>query len=157
VVRQMEKRLKICIAASAGGHLTQLLKLADSWQGHETFCVSTTEVVREQLSKYGKVYIVGECNHKHPFRVMKVFLRCIAIAIGQRPDVVISAGAAAGCMMCFLCKTFRSKVIWVDSITNTQRLSLSGRMVRRIADLFLTQWPEIAKNHNNVEYVGTVI
>jgi len=34
---------------------------------------------------------------------------------------------------------------------------LSGRMVRYIADLFLVQWPELAKKYKNVEYCGTII
>jgi len=71
--------------------------------------------------------------------------------------VVISTGAAAGCMTCFLSKLIGAKVVWIDSITNVKRISLSGRMVRYIADIFLTQWPEIAEQYSNVEYVGTVI
>jgi hypothetical protein len=42
------KRLKICIVASAGGYLSQLLKLVDSWNGYETFSITTTEIVREK-------------------------------------------------------------------------------------------------------------
>jgi UDP-N-acetylglucosamine:LPS N-acetylglucosamine transferase len=75
----------------------------------------------------------------------------------ERPDVVISTGAAAGCLVCFLSKLFGAKVVWVDSITNVERISLSGRMVRYISDLFLVQWPELARQYSNVEYVGAVI
>ena len=150
------KKLKICIAASAGGHLSQLLAIADSWKGHDTFCVATSEVVRNKLRRYGRVYIVGECNRQHPLLVFKVLLRCIAIALRERPQVVISTGAAAGCMECFLCKLLGAKIIWVDSITNVQRLSLSGRLVRHIADLFFVQWPELARKYKNVQFAGTV-
>lgn len=150
-------KLKICLAASAGGHLSQLLALADSWKGHDTFCVATSEVVRGRLQKHGKTYIVGECNRQHPLQVLSVLLRCIVIALRERPQVVISTGAAAGCLVCFLCKSIRAKIIWVDSITNVERLSLSGRMVRRIADLFLVQWPELARKYDNVQFAGTVI
>jgi len=150
-------RLRICLAASAGGHLTQLLKLAESWNGHETFCVTTTEVVRDTLSRFGEVYVVGECNRQHPVRVARVLVRCIRIVFGCRPDVVISTGAAAGCMVCLLSKIAGARVVWIDSITNVERISLSGRMVRYIADLFLVQWPELADRHKKVEYIGTVI
>jgi hypothetical protein len=57
-----EKKLRICLAASAGGHLTQLLKLSESWQGYDTIYVTTSSLVREKLQKYGKIYTVGECN-----------------------------------------------------------------------------------------------
>jgi len=137
--------------------MSQLLKLAESWNGHETFCVTTTEVVRDKLSKFGGVYVVGECNRQQPVRVVKVLLRCIRIAFRERPDVVISTGAAAGCILCFLCKMYGAKVVWIDSVTNVERISLSGRMVRHIADLFLVQWPELASRYKRVEYVGAII
>jgi len=60
-------------------------------------------------------------------------------------------------MLCFLGKITGAKVVWVDSITNVERISLSGRMVRYIADLFLVQWPELAGRYNRVEFVGTVV
>ena len=151
------KQLRICLAASAGGHISQLLKLAASWNGYETFCVTTTEVVRDKLSKLGEVYVVGECNRQHPIRVITVLLRCLRIVFRERPDVVISTGAAAGCMLCFLGKMLGAKVVWIDSITNVERISLSGRMVRCIADLFLVQWPELAGRYKKIEFVGTVV
>lgn len=150
-------KLKICLAASAGGHLSQLLAIAESWEGHETFCVATSEVVRGRLREHGPTYIVGECNRQRPLQVLRVLARCIAIAIRERPQVVISTGAAAGCIQCFLGKMIGAKIIWIDSITNVERLSLSGLMVRRIADLFLVQWPELTKKYTNVQFAGTVI
>jgi UDP-N-acetylglucosamine:LPS N-acetylglucosamine transferase len=152
-----QKPLHICLAASAGGHISQLLKLASCWDGYKTFCVTTTEVMRDNLGKLGEVYVVGECNRQHPIRVIAVFFRCIRIILKEKPNVVISTGAAAGCMLCFLGKIIGAKVVWVDSITNVERISLSGRMVRYIADLFMVQWPELANKHKNVEFVGTVI
>lgn len=151
------KAIKICLAASAGGHLMQLLKVAESWHGYDVFYVSTVPVVAEKLRKRGRTFIVGECNRQHPVRTFMVMIKCLRIAFKERPDVVVSSGAAAGCVMCFLGKLFGAKVIWIDSITNVERISLSGRMVRYIADLFLVQWPDIAMRYRNVEYVGEVI
>jgi len=152
-----KKKLRVCLVASAGGHLSQLLRLADTWKGYEAVYVTTTEVMQNKLSKYGKVYIVGECNRQHPLRVIKVLLWCIRAVLKERPDVLISTGAAVGCIMCFFGKLLGAKVAWIDSITNVERISLSGRMVRHIADLFLVQWSELAEQYSNVEYVGTVI
>jgi len=156
-VKRKRDTLRVCLAASAGGHITQLLRLSESWKGYEVFCVTTTAVVTKKLGDYARVYVVGECNREHPLRVLRVLMKCITVAFGERPDVVISTGAAAGCIMCFLCKLCGAKVIWLDSITNVEKMSLSGRMVRRIADLCLVQWPELVEKYNGVEYKGSVI
>jgi UDP-N-acetylglucosamine:LPS N-acetylglucosamine transferase len=152
-----QKKLLICLVASAGGHITQLLKLRDSWKSHKTVCVTTVNIVKEQLCEFGNVYTVGECNREHPLRTILVLIRCINVILHERPNVVVSTGAAVGCIVCFLGRLFGARVVWIDSITNIGRISLSGRMVRHIADLFLVQWPELAEQYSNVQYVGTVI
>jgi beta-1,4-N-acetylglucosaminyltransferase len=153
----MRKRLKVCLAASAGGHLSQLLFLEASWEKYDTFSITTQAVVSKKLSKYGNVYIVGECNRQQPLRVTKVILGCANAIFHEKPDVIITTGAAVGCIVCFLSKLIGAKVIWIDSITNVERLSLSGRMVRYVADLFLVQWPELARKYSNVQYIGSII
>jgi len=149
--------MKICFAGSAGGHLSQLLKIASAWSGYEVCWITTTEVVRASLGEQGNVHVAGECNRQHPVRVLRVFLRCLRILRRERPDVVISTGAAPGCMAAILGHLAGAKVIWLDSITNVNRLSLSGRLVRPFADLFLVQWPALARKYRGVEYVGAVI
>jgi UDP-N-acetylglucosamine:LPS N-acetylglucosamine transferase len=149
--------LKICLVASAGGHLTQLRRVAKAWTGYPTFWITSTDVVRKTLGGEGTVYVVGECNREHLGRVALVFFRCLRAIFKEKPDVVISTGAAPGCIAVFLGKLRGARVVWLDSITNVQHLSLSGRMVRPFADLFLVQWPELAAKYRGVEYVGEVI
>ena len=138
--------------------MSELLKVATSWSDCEVIFISTTDVVGDVLRRdYGKVYLVGECNRQHPFRIIRVFWRCLRILLTQRPDVVVSTGAAPGCVACVLGKLLGAKVVWLDSIATSERLSLSGRLVRPFADLFLVQWPELAERYRGVEYVGAVI
>ncbi len=152
-----KKNMRICLVASAGGHLSQLLKLAECWDGYELFCITTSELLRQNLPREGRVYVVGECNRQHPLRVIKVLLCCIRIVWREKPHVIISTGAAVGCIACFLGKLVSAKIVWIDSITNVDRISLSGRMVRYIAYLFLLQWPDLAGQYKSVENVGEVI
>ena len=88
---------------------------------------------------------------------MSVLVRCMRIMFRERPDVIISTGAAPACICCFLAKLLGAKIVWVDSITNVERISLSGRLIRPFADLFLVQWPELVEKYRGVEYVGAII
>jgi UDP-N-acetylglucosamine:LPS N-acetylglucosamine transferase len=137
--------------------LSQLLLLEDGWKDCDTFCITTQAVVRQKLAKYGNVYVVAECNRQQPLRVAKALLSCAKAVFREKPDVVITTGAAVGCIVCFLAKVIGAKVVWIDSIANVERLSLSGRMVRYVADLFLVQWPELAQKYSNVQYIGSII
>ncbi len=151
------KMPKICAVASAGGHLTQLLSLRSAWEGHEVVYVSTAEMVREKLSALGRTYIVDECNREHPVKTLLVMGECARIVIHERPDVVLSTGAAPGLLVCFWGKMFGARVLWLDSIANTRSLSMSGQLARRFCDLVLTQWSEVAARYPDVEYAGEVI
>jgi UDP-N-acetylglucosamine:LPS N-acetylglucosamine transferase len=114
-------------------------------------------MVREKLEKLGTSYIVGECNRQHPGKTLGVMLKCLKIVLKERPGVILSTGAAAGFLMCFWGKLFGSKVIWVDSVANAEKLSMSGRMIRPFADLILSQWPDVAAKYSKVEYAGELI
>lgn len=154
---QSSKSLKICLAASNGGHLTQLLKLWPSWQRYEIIYVTTSSNVAVMLNKAGRIYTVADCNRQHLLKLVKSFFGCAKIAFSERPDIVISTGAAPGLLMCVWGKITGARVVWIDSITNTQRLSLSGRLVRPFADLLLTQWQEVADRYKKAEYAGQII
>ena len=156
-MRKKEAPVKICLVASAGGHLSQLLKIVPAVAGYEVFVITTSEAVRENLTRLGPVHVVRECNRQQFLPLIRVFLACARILRRARPDVVLSTGAAAGCMCCFLGKLLGARVVWVDSITNVNRLSLSGWLVRHIADLFLVQWAQLAQKYRGTEYVGTIV
>ncbi len=156
-MRKKDAPVKICLVASAGGHLSQLLKIVPAVAGYEAVVITTSEAVRDNLTRLGPVHVVGECNRQHILQLIRVFLACARILRREKPDVVLSTGAAAGCLCCFLGKLRGARVVWVDSITNVNRLSLSGRLVRHIADLFLVQWAELIQKYRGVEYVGTIV
>jgi UDP-N-acetylglucosamine:LPS N-acetylglucosamine transferase len=149
--------MRICLAASAGGHVSQLARLESCWKGWDCFFVTTSRLVERQLARFGRVYVVEESNRQHPIRVLRTLISCVKVVFLERPAVVISTGAAVGCLMALLGKLVGTRIIWIDSIANMERLSLSGRLVRPFADLILTQWPEVAQQYKSVEYVGHIL
>jgi len=150
-------RLRICIGASAGGHLSQLLKLSESWKNHSVFCVSTLPIVASKLKDMGPVYITGECNRHHPIRAVRILFKAFRIVRTEKPDVVLTTGSMPLALLCLVAKLFGARIIWIDSVTNVRRLSVSGRWVRLFADLCLTQWPHVQKKYRNVEYAGAIV
>ncbi len=152
--------LKVCVGASAGGHMNQLLRLLDEahvWPHQPVVFVTTLDALAAKLAHRGPVHVLGECNRNHPIRAVGVFFRALRTALRERPDVVITTGSLPLGMLCLWCKLLGSKVVWIDSIANVERFSMSGRMVRRFADLFLTQWPDLAERTPGVEYVGALV
>ena len=70
--------------------------------------------------------------------------------------MIVSTGAAPGYIAIRLGKLFGARSVWVDSIANPEQLSMSGAMAGRYADLWLTQWPHLAKR-DGPYYRGAVL
>jgi len=149
--------MKICLTASTGGHLTQLLRLREVWEGKSHFFVIPGAFVAEELKASAKTYVVNKADYRHPWQLLLMLARCTRIMVRERPDVVISTGAAVGCILCVLAKLGRKKVVWIDTVSHVDRLTLSGKIVRHLADLFLVQWPELAERYRQAKYVGSVL
>ena len=136
--------------------MSQLLKLEPAWGTCDCFFVTTNEVVAGELRKKyaAKVYVVIEANRQSPLKIAKMLWQCMKIVFRERPDAVVSTGAAPGCLVSYLGRLAGARVVWVDSIANVERLSLSGRLVRPITDVFLTQWEDLADAARGIEYLG---
>lgn len=152
--------MKICAGASAGGHMNQLLQLLEhtnSWPQKPTFFVTTLDILASKLAEKGPTYVLGECNRYQPFRAIRTLICCIVIVLRERPDVVITTGALPLAFFCLISKLLGARIVWIDSIANIEQFSMSGRLVKKFSDLFLTQWPELVKGDEKVEYAGTII
>jgi len=100
--------------------------------------------------------VVNDATRWNRVRLVLQGLRIAWIVLIQRPDVVISTGAAPGYFALRFGKLFRARTIWVDSIANVEAMSMTGMLVRRYADLWLTQWPDLATPNGPV-YHGAVL
>jgi UDP-N-acetylglucosamine:LPS N-acetylglucosamine transferase len=134
---------KVLAVASGGGHWIQLRRLADAFSDHQVTYVTTIESYRPDVG-YAKFHVVTDASRWNRFALLRLGVQLAWIIAGERPDVVISTGAAPGYLAIRLAKLIGARTIWVDSIANVEELSLSGRKAGRHVDLWLTQWPHLA-------------
>jgi UDP-N-acetylglucosamine:LPS N-acetylglucosamine transferase len=150
----MGKKLKICLACSAGGHLTELLQVMDAVKGHETFFLTFK---REDTVKFDeKVYFIIDPK-RNPIKLLKNVLQTLRVLLKERPDVVISTGAGVVVPACYIGKILGAKIIFIESFARITSKSLSGMLVYPIANIFLVQWkPLLNKYGRRAQYGGSV-
>jgi UDP-N-acetylglucosamine:LPS N-acetylglucosamine transferase len=137
--------------------LLNLLEASGNWPQRPSFYITTLHELAEKLETLGPTYVIGECNRFHPLLMVLISYRSFKIVFKERPDVVITTGSLPLALVCLSAKLLGAKIIWIDSIANVEKLSMSGALVRHFADMFITQWPDLAKKYNNAEYVGTLL
>lgn len=154
--------MKLVVGASAGGHANELQILLRHAQGlwpvQPAAYVTTMEIAASGFDTGGRpVHVVGECDRRKPFQAVAVLGRTLGLAWKLRPDVVVTTGSMPLALFCIWSKLLGAKVVWIDSVAQIEALSVSGRLMRRVADLCLAQWPAVAARYRGVEYAGEVL
>lgn len=142
--------------ASGGGHWVQLSRLVPAIQHHDCLWLTTMSVSNAPCGKRDVVRI-EDFSRSDPIRMMKASAHIWKIVRDFRPDVVITTGAAPGLVTLALARLLGARTIWLESIANAEKLSMSGQIAGRIANLRLTQWPHLAKRHARLHYFGQVL
>jgi len=154
-VEETNNRRKVLAVASSGGHWTQLLRVMPALTSFEVVFVTVLKSYRAEVPG-NRFYLVNDANRWNKLRLVTLAIRIAWIIGKERPEVVLSTGAAPGYFALLFGRLFGAKTIWIDSITNIERLSMAGSLVGRHADLWLTQWPHLVRNEGP-HYGGSVL
>ena len=140
----------VLAVSSGGGHWQQLRLLSKAFDGAKVTYACSADVGDETVLQ------LPDCNLKTPFRLVRTLIRACQILWRVRPDVIVSTGAAPGVLVLILGKCVGCRTVWIDSVANVQRMSLSGRVARRFSDLWMTQWKPVALK-TGATYAGAVL
>jgi len=154
-MKKESDRRKVLAVASGGGHWVQLRRIAPAFDGCETVYVTVHSSYRPDVGGQ-KFYSITDATRHTPLKLIHAALVLFWIICKERPDAVVSTGAAPGYIAIRLGKLFGARTIWLDSIANVERLSMSGDMAGRHSDLWLTQWPHLAEE-DGPHYKGAVL
>lgn len=146
---------KILLVASPGGHFVQLSLIAEKMAGNQRVVVGTYDKA-PSFMHCEKYYKIADFSRTDAYKASFVSLSAIKILLSEKPDLVVTTGAAPGLIFAFLAKLLGKKAVWIDSIANSKQLSLSGKLARKFGIKVLSQWKPVAEQ-NGLEYQGRVI
>ena len=87
----------------------------------------------------------------------------MTIILRHRPKILICNGPGTCVPVCFAAFILRNiylpyiYVVYVESICRVYTLSLSGRLLRYFADIFMVQWNELVTKYPNVHFIGRIM
>lgn len=139
----MAKTPRLIAAASGGGHWIQLLRLRDAFQGFDTAFVSMFDSYRPMVDGH-RYYTVPDASRFDLKGFLPVFWRALKIVARERPRAIVTTGSAPMLSFILLGRLTGARTLWIDSIANSERMSSSGRLARKLAHCTISQWPEVA-------------
>lgn len=129
--------------SSGGGHWVQLLRLGPAFEGANLVFATVNRGYAADVAG-SEFRLIHDGNRHQKLALARSAWSILLLLLIERPDIVISTGAAPGYFAVRFGKLLRMRTIWVDSIANAEEMSMSGRKVGDYADLWLTQWAHLA-------------
>jgi len=145
---------RVVCACSTGGHFVEMQRMLSALEGHELI-VMTSDSKDASSVPAGRHFAIREASRWSKSKGFSTFLQLMFLIPRLRADVVLSTGAAPGFLAVMMGRLTGSRVIWVDSLANVDRVSLGGRLARVFAHQFLVQWSDLADGRRT-QYRGRV-
>ncbi len=147
---------KVLAVSSGGGHWVELGRLRAAFAGLEVVYASTEAADAAGLGG-ARHYVVRNVTRRDRWGFAVTLWQLLRILLRERPDVVVTTGAAPGFLALAVAKLLcGSRTIWIDSIASVGTLSLSARLARPVADAWLVQWAHLARR-DGPEFWGAVL
>ena len=152
------RRLRICVAASGGGHLRQLLDLEAAWEGHEVVWVTEDTALSRSLGTQRPMRFVthvalGQGRLGAPLRMLvsgvRNLVQSIAHMLAVRPHLLISTGAGSAFASLLCARLLGARIILIESFARFDHPSAFGRIAGPLAHERIVQsaalqsaWPD---------------
>ncbi len=156
--KKKERKLKICFAASSGGHYEQLMMLKPLMEEYESFVV-TEKTKYNAKAKGEKTYYLTQVNRKEKnffIGMMSNFFNSLKIYMKEKPDVIICTGVLAMIPMCIIAKICRKRLIYIESFAKVTTATQTGKLLYKFADQFYVQWESMLEVYPKAIYLGGI-
>ena len=160
-----EAAMNVYLVSSPGGHLTAILGLLGAFEGCHIHAVTLDfpnmkDVGLDGIEEIFKIKLIADYSIKFglPLTLLKSFWVFFRLFMKKRPHLIFSMGSEIALPGFLVGKfLFRAKVVYIESLTRTEDISLTGKILYHFSDLFLVQWEELTQKYPKAAYQGRII
>lgn len=160
----------VMFACNQGGHFSQMMALSELFERYDSVLVTDNVRATKEtpaLNKIGQIIHIKTQRDKvkagksHRLFYINVyvenFIKYWKAWKQIRPKVIISTGSNIAVPLFWVGKLHGSKLIFIETRAKVYARSLTGILVRNIADIIYVQWPEMLKLYPEAKYCGTLV
>ena len=103
-----------------------------------------------------KVYSCYFPTNRNLKNLIRNTFLAVKILRKEKPDLLISSGAAVAVPFFYIAKLMGKKVIYIEVYDRIDKPTLTGRMVYPIADSFIVQWEEQKQVYKKAVNFGSI-
>ena len=149
--------MKLLLVCTSGGHFSTMLGLKKFWSQHDRAWVTDFKEDTKSIANEEDVYWLPYQAPRDWVAVLRNFPATVRIVQREKPDLVICTGASIAIDFGVAAKLLGCKFMYVESISRSTDLSVSGKLVYPIADEFYVQWEQLVGKYPRAIFKGTVV
>ena len=148
--------MKIALVGSSGGHLTHLYLLKKFWEIEDRFWVTFDKTDAKSILKEERFYPCYYPTNRNVKNTIKNTILAFKILRKEKPDLIISSGAAVAVPFFWLGKLFGAKTVYIEIFDRIDKPTLTGKLVYPVTDKFIVQWEELKKVYPKAINLGGI-
>ncbi len=122
--------------------MSHLYMLRPFWSGQERFWVTFDKEDARSLLKGEKVYPCYFPTNRNLKNLIRNSVLAWKVLRRERPDLIISSGAAVAVPFFYLGKLWGAKCVYIEVFDRIDKPTMTGKIVYPVADRFIVQWDE---------------
>ncbi len=146
--------MDIILISSTGGHFRTLVNLKPFWENRQHCWVTQKSHSTESVLKKQKVYWAFGPTNRNLKNLVKNFFLAWKVISHERPKLIITTGAGESVPFVIMGKLFGSQVIFIESITRVEELSLSAKLVLPLINRLYVRWPSLKAKYPKAELIS---
>ena len=130
--------------------------LKQFWEHKERFWVTFDKEDARSLLEGERVYPCYYPTNRNIKNLLRNTVVAWKVLRKEKPDLIISSGAAVSVPFFYLGKLFGAKLIYIEVFDRIDKPTLSGRLVYPIVDKFVVQWEEQKQVYKKAINLGSI-
>ena len=148
--------MKVALVGSSGGHLTHLYMLEPFWKDKDRFWVTFDKIDANSILKDERVYHCYFPTNRNIWNLIRNTFLAIKVLWKEKPDIIISSGAAVAVPFFYLCKLRGAKTVYIEVFDRIDKSTLTGKLVYPVTDKFIVQWDEMKDVYKKSINLGSI-
>ena len=150
------EKLKVCLVGSSGGHLTHLYMLKPFWEQKDRFWVTFDKEDARSLLQGEKMYPCYYPSNRSIKALIINTWRALRILPREKPDLIISSGAAPAIPFFWIGKLMGAKTIYIEVFDRIDAPTIAGKLCYPVTDRFIVEWEEMKKVYPKAINLGSI-
>ena len=126
------------------------------WKNKERFWVTFDKEDARSLLKDEKMYSVYYPSNRSIKALLINTWRALRILPKEKPDLIISSGAAPAIPFFWIGKLMGAKTVYIEVFDRIDAATIAGKLCYPVTDLFIVEWEEMKKVYPKAINLGSI-